>query len=353
MSKKLKEKSKNTQKDSTFNVDNEIIIGIKTLPNPEENKKKTQKRKNEKIKNKNTTKKSKTTKTKKKTKNKEEEFELKLGIEDEKVKPKKKKKKTKKLTKKQEIARKKRKAFLRLVKWATLILLLIGGGIGFLLSSFFNIKKIEIVGNNKLTRDEAISLSQIEIEENTFKLSKNKIEKNIKQNAYVESVKIKRNLPSTILIEIEERVPTYMITFANAYAYINNQGYFVEISKEKLELPIITGYATKEEDIQLGERLCTEDLQKLDDILQIMKAAESNEIANIVTKINISDKQDYVLELKSEKKTVHVGDTSNLSTKMLYIKEIIEQNKKIEGEILVNTDLNNKWAIFRKKYKNH
>ena len=349
MSKKLKEKSKNTQKDSTFNVDNEIIIGIKTLPNPEENKKKTQKRKNEKIKNKNTTKKSKTTKTKKKTKNKEEEFELKLGIEDEKVKPKKKKKKTKKVTKKQEIARKKRKAFLRLVKWATLILLLIGGGIGFLLSSFFNIKKIEIVGNNKLTRDEAISLSQIEIEENTFKLSKNKIEKNIKQNAYVESVKIKRNLPSTILIEIEERVPTYMITFANAYAYINNQGYFVEISKEKLELPIITGYATKEEDIQLGERLCTEDLQKLDDILQIMKAAESNEIANIVTKINISDKQDYVLELKSEKKTVHVGDTSNLSTKMLYIKEIIEQNKKIEGEILVNTDLNNKWAIFRKK----
>ena len=251
-------------------------------------------------------------------------------------KPKKKKKKTKKLTKKQEIARKKRKAFLRLVKWATLILLLIGGGIGFLLSSFFNIKKIEIVGNNKLTRDEAISLSQIEIEENTFKLSKNKIEKNIKQNAYVESVKIKRNLPSTILIEIEERVPTYMITFANAYAYINNQGYFVEISKEKLELPIITGYATKEEDIQLGERLCTEDLQKLDDILQIMKAAESNEIANIVTKINISDKQDYVLELKSEKKTVHVGDTSNLSTKMLYIKEIIEQNN---GSIDIKSEL--------------
>lgn len=349
MSKKLKEKSKNTQKDSTFNVDNEIIIGIKTLPNPEENKKKTKKRQNEKIKNKNTTKKSKTTKTKKKTKNKEEDFELKLGIEDEEVKPKKKKKKTKKLTKKQEIARKKRKAFLRLVKWTTLILLLIGGGIGFLLSSFFNIKEIEIIGNNKLTKDEVISLSQIEIEENTFKLSKNKVEKNIKQNAYVESVKIKRNLPSTILIEIEERIPTYMITFANAYAYINNQGYFVEISKEKLELPIITGYATKEEDIQLGERLCTEDLQKLDDILQIMKAAESNEIANIVTKINISDKQDYVLELKSEKKTVHIGDTSNLSTKMLYIKSIIEQNKKIEGEILVNTDLNNKGAIFRKK----
>ena len=28
---------------------------------------------------------------------------------------------------------------------------------------------------------------------------------------------------------------------------------------------------------------------------------------------------------------------------------LLEQNKKIEGEILVNTDLNNKGAIFRKK----
>ena len=80
-----------------------------------------------------------------------------------------------------------------------------------------------------------------------------------------------------------------------------------------------------------------------------MKSAESNEIASLVTKINISDKQDYVLELKEENKTVHVGDTSNLSTKMLYIKSILEQNKNIEGEILVNTNLNNKGAIFRKK----
>ena len=140
-----------------------------------------------------------------------------------------------------------------------------------------------------------------------------------------------------------------MISFANAYAYINNQGYFLEISKNKLELPILTGFLTKEEDIQEGNRLCLEDLQRLDEVLQIMKSATSNEIANLVTKINISNKQNYILELEDEKKTVQMGDTSNLSTKMLYIKSILEQNKKIEGEILVNTDLNNKGAIFRKK----
>lgn len=336
MAKKVKEKPK---KSTNIDLDNEIIIGIKTLPEVELKKQNKKKK---------TTKKSKPVKKAKAvTKPKKDEFELKLGIEDKEIKT--KKKPTKKLTKKQEIAKKKKKAVFRLIKWTTFILILIGGGVYFLLSPFFNIKNIEIVGNQKLTNDEIISLSQIQLDENTFKIVKNKVKKNIKQSAYVENVKVKRNLPNTITIEVEERTPTYMIAFANAYAYINNQGYFLEISKNKLELPILTGFLTKEEDIQEGNRLCIEDLQRLDDVLQIMKSATSNEIANLVTKINIANKQNYILELKEEKKTVQMGDTSNLSTKMLYIKSILEQNKKIEGEILVNTDLNNKGAIFRKK----
>lgn len=345
MAKKNNKNSKNTPKD-TFDVDNEIIIGIKTLPDPENNKKK--KKRNSTVKRKNY---KKTTKTKSSKKKNDDEIELKLGIEDDEIKPKKKnvKPKNKKLTKKQEIARKKRKKVFRLIKLTTLVVLIIGGIVYFLLSPFFNIKEIEISGNKKITDEEVISLSQIQLDENIFKVIKSNVEKNIKQNAYIENVKIKRELPTKVTITIEEREPSYIIAFANAYAYINNQGYFLEISKDKLELPIITGYSTNEEDIQTGRRLCIEDLQKLDDVLQIMKSAESNEIANLITKINISDKQNYILELNSEKKTVQMGDISNLSTKMLYIKSIIEQNKKIEGEILVNTDLSNKGAIFRKK----
>ena len=73
--------------------------------------------------------------------------------------------------------------------------------------------------------------------------------------------------------------------------------------------------------------MCTEDLQRLSSVIQIMDSANSNEIGNLITKINISDKQNYILEIKSEKKNVHVGDTSNLSTKMLHVKTIIEKEK--------------------------
>lgn len=329
MKKRLKEKPKN---DDKFNVDNEIIIGIKTLPDvkPKKNK----------VKNK-----SKTKKVKKKNKN--NEFKLQLGIEDKPVKS--NKKVPKKTTKKQQIKKKKRKIIYKMIKFITFILIIMGGGIYFMLSPVFNIENIVVTGNNILTTEQIKNLSDIHLEENTFKLVKSKTEEKIKQNAYIQNVKIKRKLPSTITIEVEERIPTYIISFANAYAYINNQGYFLEISKEKLNLPIITGYTTSESDICEGNRLCIEDLQRLENVLQIMKATESNEISSLVTKINIADKQNYILELQKEKKTVYLGDTSNLSTKMLYIKSILEQNKNIEGEIFVNTDLNSKGAIFRKK----
>lgn len=319
MTKKAKEKrTTEDTKEDILNLDNEIIIGIKTLPKP-----KTVKGSKKQVKSKNIKRKQTTHKEKK-------------------AKP-------KVMTKQQEIAQKKRKKVFRIVKYTMLLAILLGGGIYFMLSPFFNIKEITTSGNSKITSEELVSLSQIQLEENTFKMKKHQAEEAIKQNAYVDTVHIKRKLPDKIEIQIVERTPSFMLTFGNAYVYINNQGYLLEISQKAIDKPIIVGYVTPEEQIQVGNRLCSEDLQKLDEVLQIMKSAESNEIQDLITKINITDKQDYLLELKSEKKIVHMGDSSNLSTKMLYIKKILEEEKGVEGEIFVNTDLNSKGAVFRKK----
>ena len=45
----------------------------------------------------------------------------------------------------------------------------------------------------------------------------------------------------------------------NGYAYINNQGYILEVSQEKLDLPVIQGIKTSEEKIVAGNRLEKED----------------------------------------------------------------------------------------------
>ena len=46
---------------------------------------------------------------------------------------------------------------------------------------------------------------------------------------------------------------------------------------------------------------------------------------------------------------MHLGDTSNLSTKVLWIDKFIEEEKGNEGIIFLNVDLNNIQPYFREK----
>lgn len=255
----------------------------------------------------------------------------------------------KKITKQQQIAIKKKKAILKIVKVLTLIIVIIGVSIYVALSPLSNIKEINVTGNSKLSKEEIISLSELKTDENTFKVSKKNIKNKVKANAYIENVKIRRKLPDKVEIIVVERVATYMIPFANSYIYINNQGYMLEITSQKAEMPAIVGISTPEEELHEGQRLISEDLVKLGEVLQIMESANANELVDLITKIDISNRQDYILTLEKEKKAIHLGDVSNLSTKMAYVKKILNDEKGVEGEILVNTDLTNKGAVFREK----
>lgn len=252
---------------------------------------------------------------------------------------------------KQERKRKKRnkkiKFFLKLI---LIIGLIVGGTVFALTSPIFNIKDIKILNNSQVPSDTIISLSGLKTEENIFKFYSMNIVKKIKENPYIENVKIHRKIPSTIEIEIEERIAKYSVDYMGKYAYINTQGYILEISEDSKALPIIQGITTNEEEVVPGERLSNEDLIKLEDVIKIMNSAKENGLDEKVTSIDISNKNNYSIYLSEEKKKVHLGTSNNLSNKMLYVVAIIEQEKEKEGDIYVNGDLNNKFQpYFREK----
>ena len=406
MPKKTKEnknrKKKNTKKrvesevikdtnDNKFNFDEEIVIGLRRIDEPEISREKSKKNKKRKSNNVNNIKNI-TPEDKKKSKNKrnkggnnknknsknndfleseEPEIIIKSKYMDnyeetsvdkksnaKKNKSKKNNKKNntykkppKKLTKKQELARMKRKIVFRIIKWITLIAIIIGGVIYALLSPIFNIHEITVQGNSKIQSETIISLSGLNIDQNIFKYRTSEIEDKIKQNAYINTVDIKRKLPNEVEITVTERKATFKLNYGNAYAYINNQGYILELTSVKGTLPLVTGYSTSQEEIKEGNRLSTEDLEKLGGVLQIMEAASSvdDNLRKKIKEINISDKNNYILELTSEKKTVYLGDVSNLSTKMLWIQELIKSEDGVEGTIMINVDLNKDKPYFNEK----
>ena len=302
-------KSNNRAKKDAFNFDEEIVIGLKTkATNNEKNKS------NPNIKKKN-------------------------------------KKNSAAKTNKSKAKKKKKKINTKVIKAILKILCLIGliaGTIAFLMiSPVFNIAEIEITNNQKISKDTYISLSGIKYGENIYRINKKDVEEKIKsENAYVQDVKIKRVLPNKLTVEVQERTATYMIEVDGTYMYLDNQGYILEKSKEKLEVPILLGIETDKENITVNNRLCEEDLQKLNKVLEIYRAASTTEINSLITKIDISDTSNYKLILESEKKTVHLGDATDLVNKFKWVKTMIENEKDKKGDIYANRDLNSQPVYF-------
>ena len=254
------------------------------------------------------------------------------------------------ISKNQRKIAKKKKRVKRIIKWTSLALIIIAGAIFAFASPLFNITQIEVINTNLLSKDKVISLSGIKKDQNIFRFLKSDLIKKIKEDPYVQDVKINRQLPNKVQIDIEERQRNFSLEFLNGYAYINNQGYILEISQDKLNLPVIKGASTEENNITPGKRLEQKDLEKLEVAIKIMTIAKENELDEKVTSIDISNKNEYILYLESEKKTVYLGNQENLTTKMLYTKKIIEKESGNEGTIYVNGDFTNKFkAYFRQK----
>lgn len=256
----------------------------------------------------------------------------------------------KRITKKQAQIERKKKKIKRIIKWTTLFLLIIGGIVFALVSPVFNIKEIQVINNSQIATETIVSLSQLQVGQNSFRFNKNKVVKEIKTNPYVESVDIKRKFPNKIEISIEERNRNYNVEFLNGYAYINNQGYILEISEQKLDLPVIIGISTEQEQIVEGNRLNTDDLEKLETVIKIMNICKNYDLDTKISSIDISNKNDYIIYMEEEKKTIYLGDDSNLSNKMLYVPTILQENQGKEGTIYLNGDINNNFKPrFREK----
>ncbi|MBQ8209960.1 MAG: FtsQ-type POTRA domain-containing protein [Clostridia bacterium] len=95
---------------------------------------------------------------------------------------------------------------------------------------FFKIETIQVVsvsGDSKVsdyyTADEIINASEIDIGDNMFRLSADKISAEIQQELpYIGSVTIKRKIPSTLNIVVEDTSPAYGIESNGSFILLNS-----------------------------------------------------------------------------------------------------------------------------------
>lgn len=329
--KKLK-KNKNNQK---YNADNEIIIGVTTKPKV---KKVRAENKTARTNNKSVKQKGNESKNKRKNETKANQNRRKpKQVWDEQ-------------TKEKEIRRRNRKRMI--ISIFMLLIAVIGGTIYFLTTPAFNIANIEIIGNEKNTTETYISLSQIELgTTNIFSVTNQRIKNNIKENAYVEDVSIKRKLPDVLQILIKERKVAYQVEFANTYLYLNDQGYLLEISKEKINVPVVKGLSITQENVKVGNRLEEEDLKKLSIVLEFTNYCKYHSIENTITTIDVTDTNNYMIYFEKDQKILYIGNASNLNERLSLLKAILTSEKGKKGEIFMNNNITEDKVYFRENNK--
>ena len=94
-------------------------------------------------------------------------------------------------------------------------------------SSYFYIKDIQISGLQRLSRQEIIQEVSFSPRTSIFKIDLKGLSRRIQAIPQVRKVKFKRKLPSTLIIEIEERVP---------YAWVEKEEEFLEVDEEGVVL---------------------------------------------------------------------------------------------------------------------
>ena len=148
-------------------------------------------------------------------------------------------------------------------------------------SSYFNITEIKIIGNDYLTDEEIIQLTGLKKDTNILNYRINIIENNLLKCDWIQKVKIRRSLPSTYEIEIQERKPVFLIINNNKLYYLDNKGqYIAKVENGRfISLPVLyINSATKKEINLLPEFINDLEISKFPYALKDINWVNINEL---------------------------------------------------------------------------
>jgi cell division protein FtsQ len=216
-----------------------------------------------------------------------------------------------------------------------LFLLLLTFAIAFLMtSSLFNIKTINVSGNNRVSQQEIIRLSGLSYQQNIFRINSKETMKSIFQSPYIEKIKIKRHLPNIIKIDIIEREPLVLVPYVGSYLFVDSQGIVIEINSTiaNMKLPVINGL--KFNTFKLGEEIKVENKLQLTSVIKLINEIKKVGIIQEIADINAENILYFKLKTKSGI-TINLGDDSNINTKIPLAKAILQDldSKKLKGTI--------------------
>ena len=226
------------------------------------------------------------------------------------------------------MSKKVRRSPRRLLK-ALVILIACSGLLALIIySPLFTLQRIDLKGNSYLQEADIIQIARIRKGEPLFSLETGEVTQNLLHDLRIESAIVKRRVPDTLEITINERVP--VVTVASDYGYLDfdRQGKVIAsyYSLKKMPIPMITGVIMH--DLYIGD---DNDNDTVKQLLEFLQQLDENTL-NQISEINISN-PDNVVAYTVSSVQIRLGKLERLDEKAKLTKEFIANLKDNPHEI--------------------
>ena len=196
--------------------------------------------------------------------------------------------------------------------------------IGLILSLcfFFNLEKVSVSGVTLYTGDQIVEVGGVVNGANLFRTNTKLIEERLVDTLpYIESAKVTKDFPNSLVIEVVEAEKAVEIESDNAYYVISRSGRVLEGPNQihDTSLPLVKGFEIKSP--KVNEKLESRDSHKTKILMQIVEDIKESEIDNI-TVIDLTDRTDIVMWYDNRIE-MRVGSSLDMDYKLTYMKYVV------------------------------
>lgn len=111
--------------------------------------------------------------------------------------------------------------------------------VGLTRSPFVNARTIRVHGASHLTRSDVLRMAQIAVGVNVFMLDTSAAERRLEADPWVAEATISKRLPSTLIVDIQERSPVAVIESTGLLRLVAGDGTMLDAAGPGVSLPLI------------------------------------------------------------------------------------------------------------------
>lgn len=159
----------------------------------------------------------------------------------------------------------------KIVLWLLLALVVLVLCAAHVWKSSLKVKNFSVEGNMLVSTNEILQLLQVQRGELLFRTDLMQIQNNILNHYYIKNAVVKRNLPTTLVVRVEERIPIAIVNCPGLY-YVDDEGVVLPhpVERKLFDLPLLSNIPLQEK-IILGATLASPSVQEALAVLRLMK----------------------------------------------------------------------------------